>query len=115
LHSSCLIADSRFRFAAHGERGSFVKQGLDRQEDALKAGHTPAEAGWGEDDGEAVLTVVGEGDALASGPLVMEKGDYRRFYMGVRDAIAGTGANPVTGEEALTVMKVVELGMKSTD
>ena len=113
LHSSCLIADSRFRFAAHGDKGSFVKHGLDRQEDALKAGRTPGDAGWGEDDGEAVLTLAGEGDSTATGPLAMEAGDYRRFYMGVRDAIAGTGANPVTGEEALTVMRLIELGLKS--
>jgi predicted dehydrogenase len=113
LHSSCLVADSRLRFAAHGDKGSFVKQGLDRQEDALKAGRTPGDAGWGEDDGEALLTVAGEGDSLASGPLVLEAGDYRRFYGGVRDAIAGTGVNPVTGEEALTVMRLIELGMKS--
>ncbi len=107
LHSSCLVADSRFRFAAHGTAGSFVKQGLDRQEDALKAGRTPGDAGWGMDDGEAMLT-IGRGDAVASHLLALDPGDYRRFYAGVRDAIAGQGPNPVPGEQALAVMKLIE-------
>jgi predicted dehydrogenase len=113
LHSSCLVADSRFRFAAHGTRGSLVKQGLDRQEDALKAGRIPGDQGWGADDGEAVLTVVGEGDSVHAAPLVLDAGDYRRFYMGVRDAIAGSGKNPVPGEQALDVMKLIALGLES--
>jgi predicted dehydrogenase len=113
LHSSCLVPDSRFRFAAHGTKGSLVKQGLDRQEDALKAGRIPGDAGWGADDGEAVLTLAGEGDAVHAAPLTLDAGDYRRFYMGVRDAIAGSGANPVPGEQALDVMKLIALGLES--
>jgi predicted dehydrogenase len=115
LHSSCLVADSRFRFAAHGSRGSLIKQGLDRQEDALKAGRIPGDAGWGEDDGAVSLTLAGEGDSTHPISLTLDAGDYRRFYMGVRDAIAGTGANPVPGEQALRVMKLIMLGMQSTD
>jgi predicted dehydrogenase len=113
LHSSCLVADNRFRFAAHGTKGSLVKQGLDRQEDALKAGRMPGDADWGKDDGAAVLTLAGEGDSVHAAPLTLDDGDYRRFYMGVRDAIAGTGANPVPGEQALKVMKLLALGMES--
>jgi len=112
LHSSCLVADSRFRFAAHGTKGSLVKHGLDRQEDALKAGRIPGDSGWGEDDGAAFLTVAGEGDATHATPLTLDAGDYRRFYMGVRDAVAGTGANPVPGEQALNVMKLIEKALE---
>lgn len=115
LHSSCLVADSRFRFAAHGTRGSLVKQGLDRQEDALKAGRTPGDIGWGKDDGAAVLTLAGEGDSVHTAPLMLDAGDYRQFYRGVRDAIAGTGANPVPGEQALKVMTLIMLGMESAE
>ena len=112
LHSSCLVADSRFRFAAHGTRGSFVKQGLDRQEDRLKAGATPGEAHWGEDDGEALLTIA-EAETASSRPLPLDPGDYRRFYMGVRDAILGKGTNPVPAEQALAVMKLIALGLEA--
>jgi predicted dehydrogenase len=114
LHSSCLVADSRFRFAAHGTKGSLVKHGLDRQEDQLKAGATPGESGWGEDHGAALLTVADEGGVTRSAPLALDPGDYRRFYMGVRDAIAGKGANPVPGEQALDVMRAIMLGLESS-
>jgi len=108
LHSSCLAADSRFRFAAHGTKGSLVKHGLDRQEDALKAGRIPGDAGWGEDDGAAFLTLAGEGDFTRTEAVTLDAGDYRRFYSGVRDAIAGKTVNPVPGEQALNVMKLIE-------
>jgi len=37
------------RFVLRGTRGSFVKRGLDPQEEALKRGHAPGGPGWGED------------------------------------------------------------------
>ena len=112
LHSSCLVADARFRLAVHGTGGSFVKHGLDCQEAMLKAGGKPGQAGWGVDDGAVVLTRA-EGDASIVEPLTLQPGDYRQFYAEMRDAIAGHGANPVPGEDALVIMKMIELGMKS--
>jgi hypothetical protein len=50
--------------------GSFVKHGMDRQEDALKAGARPAwphAADWGLDDGAATLTLA-RGDTLSTMP-----------------------------------------------
>ena len=112
LHSSCLVADSKFRFAAHGTKGSLIKHGLDRQEDALKAGRTPGDQGWGADDGAVSLTLAGEGDSTHAAPVTLDAGDYRRFYMAVRDAVLGKGANPVPGEQALDVMELIERGLK---
>jgi len=40
-------------------------------------------------------------------------GDYGRYYDLVRTAILNKGPNPVTGEEAVRVMKVLEAGLKS--
>ena len=42
LHASMLRAACDLRYAVHGTRGSYVKLGLDQQEDALKAGRRPA-------------------------------------------------------------------------
>jgi predicted dehydrogenase len=36
------------------------------------------------------------------------RGDWRRYYAGVRDAIAGSGANPVPPAEARRVMAVLD-------
>lgn len=47
LHAGSLVADSGLRFAVHGTRGSYLKHGLDTQEDQLRAGRRPGTAGWG--------------------------------------------------------------------
>ena len=114
LHGSMLVADSKFHLSAHGTHGSFIKYGLDQQENALKAGRTPGDEGWGADDSLVALTLA-EGETPVSAPITLERGDYRQYYAGVRDAIAGTGPNPVTGEEALAVMKLLELGLRSAE
>jgi predicted dehydrogenase len=41
------------------------------------------------------------------------RGDWRRYYAGVRDAIAGSGANPVPPAEARRVMAVLDCATTS--
>ncbi|MFV3076935.1 oxidoreductase [Niveispirillum fermenti] len=112
LHGSMLIPDSGLRFAVHGDGGSFIKHGLDRQEDQLKAGLPPGCDDWGVDPLPACLTRPAP-DGLRSGPHAGPAGDYRRYYAGVRDAITGDGPNPVTAAEAIQVMQLLALGIES--
>jgi predicted dehydrogenase len=108
LHATALAAAESPRFVVHGTRGSWVKYGLDRQEEALKAGVAPGALGWGEDPRPGRLTTAA-GTAETAGVA----GDYRQYYVAVRDTILGRGANPVAGADALTVMRVIELGRRS--
>ncbi len=110
LHATTLAAAQTPRFVLHGTRGSWVKHGLDTQEDALKAGGVPGSHGWGHDPREGMLTTMAGSVAVPNVP-----GDYRQYYLAVRDAIRGTGANPVTPAEALAVMTVIELGRRSNE
>ncbi len=115
LHASMLAADSRPRFALHGTRGSFVKQGFDRQEDALKAGARPAWPhgdDWGRDDGRAELTRV-DGDALRTEALALKPGRWGDYYAALRDAIVSGAPNPVPPREACGVMALLEHGLES--
>ncbi|WP_034944215.1 oxidoreductase [Erwinia oleae] len=114
LHGSMLVAAESARYQVHGTRGSFVKFGLDPQEDALKAGARPPQANWGEDKRDGVLTLA-EGDRIAAQTLPTLPGNYPAYYAGVRDAINGEGSNPVTAEEAIQVMELIELGMQSAE
>ncbi len=108
LHATALAAAETPRFVVHGTAGSWVKHGLDTQEEALKAGTMPGAAGWGHDPRPGRLTTA---DGTVDTPG--EPGDYRQYYLATRDAIAGDGPNPVTPEDALTVMRVIELGRRS--
>lgn len=113
LHSGTIAAEPGPVFTVHGTHGSFVKHGLDPQEDQAKQGMTPGEPGWGVDPSPGVLTRTDEdGGAVRSTPPA-PAGDYGRYYAGVRDAILGRGANPVPPEQALGVMRLIELGMES--
>lgn len=114
LHAGSLIAANGLRFAVHGDRGSFVKHGLDTQEDRLRAGGVPGEPDWGRDASPGELTrVIGGGDLLRE-RIDGEPGEYRRYYTAMREAILGNAPVPVTAQQALDVMRIVEMGETSS-
>ncbi len=112
LHASALVAGGSPRFTVHGDAGSYIKYGLDTQEDALKAGQRPGGPDWGSDPRDGVLTRA-TGDNLHSESYPTLPGDYRLYYAQVRDAIQTGAANPVPAEEAIAVMEVIERGLES--
>ena len=116
LHAAALVAAESPRFTLHGTQGSYVKFGLDPQEDRLKAGETPSPR-WGDDARDGQLTVRdGEGEqaTLATSAYPTQPGDYLAYYAGVRDALRGEAENPVPAEEALAVMQLLEAGLDSS-
>ena len=114
LHAGALVAGNGLRFAVHGTRGSYLKHGLDVQEDQLRAGVVPGTPGWGVDTraGEQVLERDGH---LVADVAHAEVGDYRRYYTGMRDAILQGTPPPVTPQQALNVMRLIELGIRSSE
>lgn len=112
LHASQMTIDSRLRMAVHGTKGSFVKQGLDQQENALKAGVAPSSQGWGADPRPGTLTVT-DGEGTASREVEGVPGDYLAYYAAIRDALSGHGPNPVPPDEALAVMALIDLAQRS--
>jgi scyllo-inositol 2-dehydrogenase (NADP+) len=102
-------------FLIHGTHGSFVKYGIDPQEDRLRREEVP-DGDWGPDWGKepepqwGTLTVVGA-DARR---VKTEAGDYRSFYANVRDAVEQGMPPAVTPEQALRVMRILELAGQSS-
>ena len=118
LHAGMLVAASAPRFAVHGTLGSFVKEGLDAQEDALKAGARPTwppQADWGVDPGHAArVTRAPDGSAIVE-PVAMQPGAHQAYFAAIAAAIRNEAPNPVPAEEALNVMALIELGIASAD
>lgn len=109
LHASMLVAGGVSRFIAHGTRGSVLKPLPDRQEAQLLAGMQPGTLAWGEDPNDMLLhDGQGQDTHLPTPP-----GDQRRYYMALRDAVLGRGANPVSPQQAITVMAVLETAIAS--
>lgn len=116
LHASTLAAHAAPRFLLHGTRGSFVKHGVDPQEDALRAGLRPGGANWGVDplQGEWVRSDA-HGTLHEAQPVPNERGDYTQFYAQMRDAIRGQREAPVTPAEAVALMELLDLGRQSAE
>ncbi|QNM97571.1 oxidoreductase [Chitinimonas koreensis] len=108
LMASCLVAGGAPRFLVHGTAGSLEIHGLDAQEDQLKQGLRPGDAGWAQETRSAVLHGAGGRSALA-----LPAGDYAAYYAGVRDAVLGHGPNPVAAGEAVAVMRVLAAALGS--
>ena len=112
LRSSMLVNVPGARFVLHGDRGSFVKHGMDPQEEALKQGEKPHGEAWGrEHEGDAGTLVLGDGESRRV-PSVA--GDYRGYYENVRDAILGKARLAVTPEQGINVMIALELAVESS-
>lgn len=112
LNAGHLAAESSLRYVVHGTGGSFVKHGLDAQEGQSKAGLRPGDADWGVDPSPGVLTKQ-VGDETTRTTPTPERGDYPAFYAAIRDAILGKGPAPVTADQALTVMRIIDAGRRS--
>jgi scyllo-inositol 2-dehydrogenase (NADP+) len=111
LHASALVRAPGPRYEVHGTQGSFVKYGIDSQEEALKQGRRPGEAGWGQDvpaDWATITTADGSRRTVATIP-----GSYDAFYRGMYRALAEGAQVPVPAEDAVNVIRVVELALRS--
>ncbi len=109
LHAGMLVAGGGARFVVHGERGSLVKREADRQEAQLKAGIVPGTDAWGADP-DAMQFYDG---AAPPRDISTPRGDQRLYYTGIERAVRGLGPNPVTPDEALAVMNVLETAQRS--
>ena len=114
LHATTLAAHAAPRYIVHGTRGSYIKHGVDPQEDALRAGQRPPMAGWGADpqDGELVVPASDGGEPQRQ-VWPTRAGNYLEYYAAVRDAILGQGPNPVPPEQAVALMELLDLGARS--
>jgi scyllo-inositol 2-dehydrogenase (NADP+) len=98
-------------FAVHGTKGSFFKYGLDPQEEALKAGRSPAEAAWDVERPEMHGTLT---TAEGTRTMPTTPSSFARYYENVRDAILGKAQLAVTPQHALNVMRGLERAVASS-
>lgn len=112
LHARIIAYVPGPHFVVHGTKGSFVKYGLDPQEELLKAGAVPEGRDWGQDPEElwGSLSLVGE----AMRKVRTEAGAYPSFYADLRDAIVKGTPPAVTLEQAWSTMRVLELAQQSS-
>ncbi len=111
LKSGFLVKSKGATYSLHGTKGSFIKYGIDSQEEMLKSGLKPnGNWGWGQESQE----IWGKLDVLEESTIIeSEVGDYRKFYQNIYDAIVKKADLEVKPEQAREVIRVIELAMKS--
>ena len=114
LKAGLLVREPGPRFALHGTEGSFVKYGLDPQEQALKQGRSPQEPGWGTESERAWGTLNTQiGGLHVRGQVETLPGSYCAYYENVYQAITGQAELMVTPEQARTTIRLIELARQS--
>jgi predicted dehydrogenase len=115
LHASSLVRGDLPRFTIHGRAATYVKYGMDTQEEALKRGERPGSANWGTDPRDGTLIQRGnDSDAETSATVPTVPGNYRGYYEAVRDAILRGAQNPAPAEYGVLVMRLLEAGAESS-
>jgi scyllo-inositol 2-dehydrogenase (NADP+) len=110
LWASSIAAARGPRFRLLGSRGSYVKYGMDVQEESLIASGRPTDPGWGQEPSEAWGTVTtSSGRELE--PTV--PGAYQQFYGGLAACLIEGGPPPVEPTDAIVAAQIIEAARQS--
>jgi predicted dehydrogenase len=111
------IETKQLRYWVRGTKGSFKKFNLDVQEDQLKAGKKPGDAGFGVESADRAgsLVILQSGAPTETTFPNVEPLTYAALYAGFARAIEGGGADsvPVKAAEARDVLKIIEAARES--
>lgn len=115
LKAGMLVKGKCMRFKLTGTKGTYVKYGLDIQEDELKIGLTPnTKHNWGKESKEMWGEINSEFNGVdLLGKIETEPGDYRDYYKNVYSAILGKEDLYVKPEQSLNVIKIIERAVES--
>jgi len=101
-------------YTLHGTRGSLLKSRADVQESQLKAGIAPTAKGYGIEPVEerGLLHTALEGKTLRE-HIDTLPGNYMAFYEDLYHSITTNAPEPVTAQEGVNVMRVLDAAVTS--
>ena len=116
LTAGMMMKEPIASFVLHGTNGSFVKYGIDPQEDQLKGGMLPTDEVYGFDTpdmfGKLVLDENGE---TIIETIETIRGDYRLYFDAVANSIRQQQVPPISPVENLLVIRILEAAYQSND
>lgn len=115
LKAGMLVKEPLPRYIVLGDKGSFVKYGMDTQEENLRQGYTPNTLNnWGTEPNSiyGILNTSVNGIDIRSS-ITSEIGDYREYYIELYKSIVQGSSAPVTAEDGRNTIKVIECAIKS--
>lgn len=103
-------------FVLHGKKGSFLKPRGDVQEDELKLGKKPNRTTWGTEleANKGLLHTEINGEIIRK-KMPTLSGNYFGFFDGLCNSITNRSDEPVTAQDGINVMKIIEAAIESND
>ena len=116
LKAGFFVREPNPSYVVHGKKGSFLKSRGDVQEDELKVGKKPNLTSWGtEKEGqEGLLNTEIEGKIIKEKVPTLQ-GNYYNFFDGVYQAIAHDKSEPITAQDGVNVMRIIEAAFQSSE
>ncbi len=111
LHASSFCAGPNRRFHIEGTGGSYIKYGLDPQEDQLKNGMIPTDTDYGIEEKEKFGTLF---NGTETKKIETAAGCYQHYYSGIAGAVNNKDICPVKSEDAQNIIKILELAEVSS-
>jgi scyllo-inositol 2-dehydrogenase (NADP+) len=110
LSASLLVKKLGPRYTIHGTNGSFIKYGIDVQEDHSKEGLLPNNPIFGiESEKEAGLLVFEKNGEDISERIATEKGNWAGYFQNLADAINGKATIEVKQAEIIEQIRILEM------
>ncbi|MEL1244668.1 Gfo/Idh/MocA family oxidoreductase [Flavobacterium sp. DGU11] len=115
LHAGFFVREGVPAYVVHGRKGSFLKQRGDTQEDVLKTGQKPNLDDWGTEpeDKAGFLHTEHDGELFRKN-IPTQQGNYYSLFDGLYKAITEDTQEPVTAEDGIRVMKIIEAAQQSS-
>ncbi len=109
LKAGLLVKEILPAYFLRGTKGTFTKERADIQEDILKMGQKPGTKNWGTEPETAsgMLKLSNNGKTKRM-PVRSLQGNYMEFYDGLYNSIIYGKPLPVSAQDGLNVMRVIE-------
>jgi predicted dehydrogenase len=116
LKAGMLVKEPGAVVSLYGINGSYVKYGMDVQEEALRAGIMPETmANWGVEPESIWGKINTEYKGVdIIGKIKSEPGDYREYYQNIYKALSGEEELVVKPEQAAITIRIIELAIESS-
>ena len=115
LKASNVVREPLPSFVLNGTKGTFIKSRADVQENDLIAGKMPDSQNWGiEPESEKGLLHTETDNIIIKELIATSQGNYMRFFDQMYKAIRLNEAVPVTAEDGIEVIKIIEVAVKSS-
>lgn len=117
LKSSVFTKEDHYAYKIHGDKGSFLQERTDDQENQLAAGTVPV---YGKEwmqplkESDGILNYIDENSESKRITTSSQPGNYMNYYQQIYEHIVFGYALPSLGNEVVQNMKIIEAALESS-